>query len=176
MHFHTYKTWNCSAMELENRAVATLSPAMGLYTIIRNLARRAGRLLQDDELLSQLQHAAPRTDLMVTDFYAYAPLWAIKLGLPHVDFDVGTAGSLLETLAYDAHATPAYIPALGTYWPTNGMGFLHRAANIAITSAARNLGYYLYLSPYSWLVKMVKQHNIPLKLRPRPTQAPFSSW
>jgi len=56
---------------------------------------------------------------------------------PSVDLDVGTAAALHEPLVYGGRSPASYVPALGTFFPTDGsMSLVQRLANLAASSAS----------------------------------------
>jgi hypothetical protein len=61
------------------------------------------------------------------------------LGVPAIDFDVGTGGALLHSDLYGCQLPPAYLPATGTPFPSTGMNLPQRAANSAAAGAAKAL-------------------------------------
>ena len=85
------------------------------------------------------------------------------LGLPHVDFDVGTAGALFEPIFYGAQAAPAYIPAVGTFLPTDGMNLLQKAANVAASFGAKAMVGAAYHHPALFMQRVVRKHGVPIK-------------
>jgi hypothetical protein len=101
--------------------------------------------------------------LRFTDNIAFGALLPSALGLPCVDLDVGVAGSLYEPLFYGAPSAPAYVPAVGTFLPTNGMSLPQRAANVAATLAAQLLLKAVYWHPAMWVQKLVRKHDLPLR-------------
>jgi hypothetical protein len=87
----------------------------------------------------------------------------MKLGLPFIDFDVGTAGALYEPIFYGAQSAPGYVPAVGTFLPTNGMNLPQRALNVAATAAAQLLIRVVYFHPSMWVQKVVRKHGVGLR-------------
>lgn len=94
-------------------------------------ACRLHDVLGNEELMQQLRSLNP--DLMINDVMSYGMAVALKLGIRNVDFDVGTAGSLFEPAVYGAEPASAYVPAVGSGFPTTGMAFWQRAVNAAIS-------------------------------------------
>ena len=90
-------------------------------------------------------------------------LLPLKLGLPYVDFDVGTAGALFEPLFYGAQAAPAYVPAVGTFLPTGGMSLPQKAANVAASLAAKALLAAVYYHPALFMQRVVRRHGVPMR-------------
>ena len=87
----------------------------------------------------------------------------MSLGLPFIDFDVGTAGTLYEPIFYGAQSAPAYVPAIGTFFPTTGMNLLQKAANVLASFAARRLLEAVYFHPAMWVQRLIHKHRIPLR-------------
>ena len=105
----------------------------------------------------------PRPPRLAPDPLAFGALLPIALDLPFIDFDVGTVGSLYEPIFYGAQSAPAYVPAGGTFLPTNGMNLLQRALNLGATAATQLLIKFVYFHPSMWAQKIVQKHNLNLR-------------
>ncbi|GBF95279.1 2-hydroxyacylsphingosine 1-beta-galactosyltransferase [Raphidocelis subcapitata] len=159
---------DCEWVENDKKRAAVAGELHGIWMILEALANRTDALLSDGGTMAALRAlrddgAAGGIDLVVADPIAFGALLPAALGLPFVDFDVGTAGSLYEPLFYGAASAPAYIPAVGTFFPTNGMGMLRRAANLAATAGARAMLSAIYYHPSLWVQRMVVKHKLPIR-------------
>jgi glucuronosyltransferase len=151
---------NCEWVEHDKQRAAVANPVHGIWMILEALANRTDSIMSNTTLIAELQALAPNIDIMVADLMAYSGLLAVQLGIPHIDFDVGTAGSLFEPRFYGAQAVPAYVPAVGTFFPTNGMSFTQRAVNMLVTTGARTLLDLVYRHPSLWVQKMISKHGL----------------
>ena len=151
---------NCEWVEHDKQRAAVANPGHGIWMILEALANRTDSIMSNATLIADLQQLAPSIDIMVADVMAYSGLLAVQLGIPHIDFDVGTAGSLFEPRFYGAQAVPAYVPAVGTFFPTNGMNLFQRAVNLLITTGARTLLDLVYRHPSLWVQQMIYKHNL----------------
>jgi hypothetical protein len=171
--WHEYAL-DCAQVERDKLKVAGAHPALTVWLILRDLARRNEAVLADSALVSSLRRVAyrgasssssssPTTPpaLFIVDPLAYGPLLPLKIAAaaaasgappsppPTVDLDVGTAGSALEPLAYGGHSPPSYVPALGTLLPTDGSMTLHqRALNLGAFLVTKLFFLWTYGSPW----------------------------
>eukprot|EP00775_Hariotina_reticulata_P014365 gene14365-14465_t len=151
---------NCSRHEEEKKRYQNVNFPETAYGILNNVFGRADEVLSDGQLVAELQQLAPSIDLMVGDILSYGMLLANKLGLQHVDLDVGTSGQLFEAVLQGAEPATSFIPALGTFFPTNGMSYWQRVINLAATKATRGVAYLTYWHPNFWLQRLIKKHKI----------------
>jgi len=162
LQFVTY-SMDCSYHEREKAAARVLSRLGEVAAIYRNVVGRADDILSDAALMQQLKAMAPHTDLLISDIFSFGMLLAAQLQLPHIDVDVGTAGSLWEPVLYGAEAATSFVPAVGTFFPTTGMGLWLRAANLVTTTVIRTLIRAAFWHPSSSLQQVVAKHNVPIK-------------
>jgi hypothetical protein len=78
----------------------------------RILAGLTESVIGDEKLLGQIRDLAP--DLIVGDAVgAYGHWLGGKLGVPSVEFDVGTSSGMLHSGLWGGQLNPAYIPGPG---------------------------------------------------------------
>jgi len=73
---------------------------------------------------------------------------------------VGTAGSLYEPIFYGAQSAPAYIPAVGTFFPTGGLNLAQKLANLVATCGSQLMIRMVYYHPALWVQKIVAKHGV----------------
>jgi glucuronosyltransferase len=111
--------------------------------------------------------------LFVVDPLTYGPLLPLKVAgsedhdnhkqpvPPSVDLDVGTAASLHEPLAYGGHAPPSYLPAVGTFYPSDGsMTLGQRLVNLVVASCSRSLLAWMYGHPRGPLRAIARRQRV----------------
>ncbi|KAF8068202.1 Ugt3a1 [Scenedesmus sp. PABB004] len=153
---------DCARHEAEKAASQAVHPLRATPAILGNVLGRADAVLANATLLAQLAGLAPGLDLMVNDVLSLGMLLSAKLGLPHVDLDVGTAGALWEAVFYGAEPAASYAPGVGTFFATNGMPLWQRAANLVATKLARGLVAAAYWAPGGPVQRLVSRHAVPL--------------
>eukprot|EP00877_Chromochloris_zofingiensis_P011542 jgi/Chrzof1/6641/Cz19g04010.t1 len=151
---------NCTFVELDKPRAATAGPVHGVWMILEALAKRTDDVLSNQTLIQELRHLARSSDLMVADPLGFGGLLAAHVDIPHIDLDVGTAGALFEPLMYGAQSCPSYVPAIGTFLPTNGMNVLQKLVNLVATTGARTLLHLVYRHPALFVQQMIKKHSL----------------
>ncbi|KAI8475997.1 MAG: hypothetical protein J3K34DRAFT_516913 [Monoraphidium minutum] len=158
---------DCAFVEEDKKRAAAAGQLHGIWMILKALAARADALLSDGAFMAALRRLrdGPQggIDLVIADPLAFGALLPAALGLPFIDFDVGTAGSLFEPVFYGAVPAAAYIPAVGTFLPTGGMALHQKAANVAASLGARALLRAVYFHPWMWVQRIIRKHGIPLR-------------
>lgn len=154
---------NCTYHEQEKRKYQFVNPIRASLAILDNVFKRADDVLSNNTLMEHLQQLAPEIDFMVNDILSYGMLLSSKLGKQYVDLDVGTAGAMWEPVFHGAEPSTSFIPAVGTFFPTNGMNFWQRAVNLLVTKIVRGVVSNAYWHPNLWLQTMIKKHNINLR-------------
>ncbi|KAI8472903.1 MAG: hypothetical protein J3K34DRAFT_519435 [Monoraphidium minutum] len=102
----------------------------------RILAALMESVLGDARLLAQISYLQP--DLIIGDAVGSYGHWLTgKLGVPSVEFDVGTSSGMLHAGQFGGQLNPAYIPAPGTFYPSTGMTLRQRCANAAVTAPTK---------------------------------------
>jgi UDP:flavonoid glycosyltransferase YjiC (YdhE family) len=160
LHFIQYSL-DCEHHERAKAAARLLNPLGEVAAIYKNVVGRADALLSDAALMQQLAALAPATDLLVGDVFSFGMLLASKLQLPHVDLDVGTAGPLWEPAMYGAEAGAAFVPAVGTFLPTDGMALWQRALNLAATTVMQAAVRAAFWHPRAALQRVIARHGLP---------------
>jgi hypothetical protein len=91
--------------------IATANPIMAMKYGYRILAAMTDNVLSDAALMQQFRDLKP--DLIIGDSTASYGHWLTALlGIPSIEFDVGTSSGLLHSL-FGGQVNPAYIPASG---------------------------------------------------------------
>lgn len=162
LQFITYQM-NCTYHEEEKRKYQFVNPVRAVLAILNNVFGRADDVLSNAALMERLQQLAPEIDFMVNDILSYGMLLSKKLNKQYVDIDVGTAGALWEAVFHGAEPATSYVPAVGTFFPTNGMSFWQRAANLLVIKVLRGGVSNLYWHPNLWLQQLIKKHNIDMQ-------------
>lgn len=154
---------NCTYHEEEKKKYQFVNPVKAALSILNNVFGRADDVLSNTALMEQLQQLAPDIDFMVNDILSYGMLLSNKLGKQYVDLDVGTAGALWEPVFHSAEPSTSFVPAVGTFFPTNGMNFWQRAVNLLVTKIVRGVVSNAYWHPSMWLQTIIKKHNLTLR-------------
>ncbi|WIA31125.1 hypothetical protein OEZ86_001146 [Tetradesmus obliquus] len=163
LHFIVYRV-DCERHEREKKASQFVNAVSAAKAILANVFTRSDEeVLSNSTLIQQLQQLAPEIDLMVNDILSYGMLLSNLLGKQYIDVDVGTAGILFEPIFYGADPATSYVPAVGTFFPTNGMTFWQRCINLLVTKITRGYVHYAYWHPKLWLQTIIKKHNINMR-------------
>ncbi|KAI8466177.1 MAG: hypothetical protein J3K34DRAFT_524714 [Monoraphidium minutum] len=122
------------------------------------LAALMDSVLEDGQLMSQISDLQP--DLIIGDAVgAYGHWLTGKLGVPSVEFDVGTSSGMLHAGKFGGQLNPAYIPAPGTFYPSTGMTLRQRCANVAITALTKVITYVnVHWGP---IASVSRRHGVP---------------
>jgi hypothetical protein len=151
---------NCTFVEIDKRRAATATPAHSIWMILEALAWRTDDVMSNTSLIEDLRAQKDSIDLLIADPLAYGGLLAYQLDIPHIDMDVGTAGSLMEPFMYGAQAAPAYVPTVGTFFPTNGMNIFQRTLNAAVMTGAHAFMDFVYYFPWMWVQNLIRKHHL----------------
>lgn len=93
------------------KKIATANPIMAMTYGYRILAAMTDNVLSDASLMQRFKDLKP--DLIIGDATASYGHWLTALlGIPSIEFDVGTSSGLLHS-TFGGQVNPAYIPASG---------------------------------------------------------------
>jgi hypothetical protein len=93
------------------KKIATANPIMAMTYGYRMLAAMTDNVLSEAALMQRFRDLNP--DLIIGDSTASYGHWLTALlGVPSIEFDVGTSSGLLHSL-FGGQVNPAYIPASG---------------------------------------------------------------
>lgn len=153
----------CEQWEVDKKGYQLVNPVSAAKGILANVFGRVDAVLSNATLMDELQQLAPEVDLMVNDILSYGMLLASKFNLQFVDIDVGTAGAMWESVFHGAEPSTSFIPAPGTFFPTDGMNYWQRCVNLLVTKVLRGFVSYTYWNPNAWLQTIIKKHDLPLR-------------
>lgn len=154
---------NCTYYEEDKKSYQMVNPIKASIAILNNVFGRVDDVLSNSTFMAELVQLAPQIDFMVNDILSYGMLLANRLNLQYVDLDVGTAGALWESVFHGAEPSTSFIPAVGTFFPTNGMTFWQRVVNLAFTKLIRGIVHQCYWHPRLWLQTLIKKHDLSLR-------------
>jgi hypothetical protein len=66
----------------------------------------------------------------------------------------------MQPIFYGAQAAPAYVPAVGTFFPTGGMNLVQKAANLVATAGSQMMIRAVYYNPSMWVQKIAQKYGV----------------
>lgn len=92
--------------------IARANPIVAMHYGYKVMAAMTEMVIGDQQLIQQFKDLKP--DLIIGDATASYGHWlSAKLGVPSIEFDVGTSSGLLHSGGFGGQLNPAYIPASG---------------------------------------------------------------
>uniref|UniRef100_A0A383VRS4 UDP-glycosyltransferases domain-containing protein n=1 Tax=Tetradesmus obliquus TaxID=3088 RepID=A0A383VRS4_TETOB len=158
-HRHSYITYpfRFEVFADDMKKIATANPIMAMTYGYRILAAMTDNVLSDATLMQRFKDLKP--DLIIGDATASYGHWLTALlGIPSIEFDVGTSSGLLHS-TFGGQVNPAYIPASGTFYPSTGMSFWQRCYNLGATALTKAMAH--VHREYGPIRRLARKHGVP---------------
>eukprot|EP00775_Hariotina_reticulata_P009160 gene9160-9326_t len=143
-HRHKFLTYpfnlDMRAFSSDMAAVASSSFLYAMRIGYKILAAMTEMVIGNEGVMQEI--AALQPHLIIGDSSpSYGHYLTSLLGIPAVEFDVGTSSAMLHAGVFGGQQNPSYIPAPGTFYPSTGMSFPQRCINLATAAAVQTMTY-----------------------------------